>query len=254
MNWEEALHMRWRCWRYRFKSETPSIRFVRNSKFLRGATLIDVGANKGIYSIYMSRAAGSNGKVIAFEAQPELGSHLQSVKEYFHLSNLQIENTALSSSAGKLTLHRNKVGHGGASFDVKRDSSSEQAVNVPVTTLDEYIGEGSGQKVAFIKCDVEGHELRVFKGGEQLLKRDMPVLLFECDHEIAEEGELFRYLVDLGYDGFFFYVAPEDHVSFYRRGRGAYIHYSKFSEYSYCRPTVDMRNYIFMRKGLEPDV
>ena len=71
----ETIRMILRCWVYRFKSEVPSIKFVRNLDF-SNTTMIDIGANKGIYSIYMSRAAGENGSVIAFEPQPELGEHL----------------------------------------------------------------------------------------------------------------------------------------------------------------------------------
>ena len=43
-----------------------ALRYVRESG-LSGATVIDIGANKGVFSIYMSRAAGPNGKLIAFE-------------------------------------------------------------------------------------------------------------------------------------------------------------------------------------------
>ena len=86
-NWR----MSYRCWRYRCKSEVPSISFVRNAN-LEGKTLLDIGANRGIYSIYMSRAAGENGRVIAFEPQPELKAHLETIKRSFRLSNLEIEN------------------------------------------------------------------------------------------------------------------------------------------------------------------
>ena len=67
------LHMRHRFWRYRYKSEVPDIRYVLESR-LEGKTLLDIGANIGIYSYYLSRKAGPHGKVYAFEAQPELGS------------------------------------------------------------------------------------------------------------------------------------------------------------------------------------
>ena len=37
------------------------------------------------------------------------------------------------------------------------------------------------QPVSLIKCDVEGHEGEVFRGAEQLLRQDRPILLFECE-------------------------------------------------------------------------
>ena len=83
------LRMIHRCWRYRFKSEVPSIRLVLGAD-LKGRTLLDIGANRGVYSIYMSRAAGVSGKLVSFEPQPELVEHLRSVKRRFRLKNMTI--------------------------------------------------------------------------------------------------------------------------------------------------------------------
>ena len=101
----QKLHMVHRCWRLRFKSEVPSIQYVREAK-LAGTTVIDIGANKGVFSIYMSRAAGPEGRLIAFEAQPELGDHLSDVKQSFRLNNMTLVNQGLSSRAGVLTMRR----------------------------------------------------------------------------------------------------------------------------------------------------
>jgi len=83
---------------------------------------------------------------------------------------------------------------------------------------------------------VEGNELEVFKGAKDTLLKERPILLFECHHEAAEKGELFSFLVSLGYDGFFFSGNEK-------------IHYSKFSEYSYRKPGVCFRNYMFVSKN-----
>ncbi|MDH4256302.1 MAG: FkbM family methyltransferase [Gammaproteobacteria bacterium] len=241
----EKLKLRHRFWRYRYKSEVPSIRFVLDSDFA-GQTLIDVGANYGVFSYYMSRAAGPDGKVIAFEAQPELGEHLLRVKGSFGLDNLTIVNKGLSSSAGTLTLHRDKVGSGRASFDHVTEATTD-AVAVPVVTLDDYLTSISHGPVAFIKCDVEGHELAVFKGAARTLHEHGPALLFECHHAEAEDGELFRYLAGQGYGGAFFYVRPEDHRRYRTKGHGRYLPYTEFADHPYPRPGVRHRNYVFVK-------
>ncbi|HUF71695.1 MAG TPA: FkbM family methyltransferase, partial [Gammaproteobacteria bacterium] len=125
--------MRYRCWRYRFKSEAPSISFVRNAD-LKGGTLLDVGANRGIFSIYMSRAAGPSGSVIAFEPQPELKAHLEIVRAGLGLSNLRVENVGLSSERGELLMRRPKAGAGAASFHIGPSAQWEQ-FEVPVVRL-----------------------------------------------------------------------------------------------------------------------
>ncbi len=76
---------------------------------------------------------------------------------------------------------------------------------VRVTTLDDHFDADT--PVRLIKCDVEGHELEVFRGGERLLRAQRPLLLFECEerqHRRHTSGEVFAFLEGLGYQGFFF--------------------------------------------------
>ena len=248
----EKYRMILRCWRYRFKSEVASIRYVRN--LVPGnTTMLDIGANRGIYSIYMSHSAGINGKVIAFEAQPELKEYLLKIKRYFSLNNLEIINSALSSNSGTMTLKREFIGSGSASFNFyDQEDSSIETLEVPTTTLDEFLNSRNDKPISFIKCDVEGHEAEVFYGAEKTLRKYMPTLLFECHRSEEEKGDLFFFLSGLGYTGFFYHVEPKDHANIFRRGRGQYIHYAKYADYEYCRPGVEHRNYIFVKEGLKP--
>ena len=243
----ETIRMILRCWRYRFKSEVPSIKFVRNLDF-SNTTMIDIGANKGIYSIYMSRAAGENGSVIAFEPQPELGEHLESLKKTFTLDNLEIVNQGLSSISGAMTLHRDKVGSGSASVECNKKSyKTNESLKIPVTTLDKFFTTRQ-RKISFIKCDVEGHEFEVFKGGEGLLRQHMPILLFESHHSELTDGLFFSFLEGLGYKGYFFYVSQKNHASLFKKGKGEFVCSSQFPEYPYCRPSIQHRNYFFVPK------
>ena len=250
----EKIKMIIRCWRYRFKSEVASIRYVR--KLLKKDSIVlDIGANKGIYSIYMSRAIGDKGKVIAFEAQPELENYLHRIKQAFSLKNLEIVNSALSSKPGTVFLKREYVGSGTASLNFyNEDDSHTEGIDIEAITLDDFLASrGEDDKpISFIKCDVEGHEADVFYGAKKTLIKYMPTLLFECHRSEEEKGDLFNYLVDLGYTGYFFHVTQKDHANIFRRGIGEYIHYSKHREYEYCRPGVEHRNYYFVRKGDHP--
>ncbi len=251
MNLLEKYRMIFRCWRYRFKSEVASIRYVR-SLVPANTTMLDIGANRGIYSIYMSHSAGINGKVIAFEAQPELKEYLHAVKESFSLNNLEIVNMALSSESGVMALKRESVGSGSASFDFYGNDKDIDSLEVPVITLDDFFESRNEESISFIKCDVEGHEANVFYGAEVTLKRYMPTLLIECHRSEEEKGDLFSFLSELGYTGFFYHVEPKDHANIFRRGRGQYIHYAKYADYEYCRPGVEHRNYFFVKKGSKP--
>ena len=178
--------------RHRFWAEESSDIKYMLSLDLKGKTVLDIGANIGIYSYWMSQAVGNTGRVDAFEAQPELETWLLDLKRTFKLTNLNIVNKALSDKPGKQTLYRSFVGAGGASFHYMNNNELE--IQVEKITLDDYIKENGIANVAFIKCDVEGHELSVFEGARDTLEKYKPYLLFECHDECARRGELFSFL------------------------------------------------------------
>lgn len=200
---------------------------------------MDIGANRGIYTYWMSKKAGKNGRVFSFEPQPELGGFLLDLKKSFNLENVMIENKGLSEKEGKFYIFRDFVGSGGARLAQKGEELPENSdlhkVEVAVTTLDTYFQDRKIDNLSFIKCDVEGHELSVFKGGEKLLKKHMPTILFECTHEEAQKGEIFSFLTNMGYRGFFII-------------NGKKIDYKAFDQHPYRKPTESHRNYIFEKK------
>jgi hypothetical protein len=133
--------------------------------------------------------------------------------------------------AGQMVLHREKAGSGSATFMTERIQNSQQQVPVEVKTLDSISDDFA--PISFIKCDVEGHELRVFQGAEETLRRSLPTLLFECSHATANQGYLFGYLESLGYKGIFVI-------------NGKVIDVGDFDKHAYYKPGIDQRNYFFI--------
>lgn len=235
MNILERAHVLHRSWRYRLRHEKDSIKYVLSLN-LDGATVLDIGANKGIYTYWLSKKIGKSGRVYAFEPQPELGEYLNDLKSSFRISNATIVNKGLSHEAGSLDLYRGKVGSGGARIAIDQNDEIRNKgllkVKVEVTTLDSFL-ENNNDKIKFIKCDVEGHELSVFKGGINTLKKYNPTILFECHDEEAKSGELFSFLTDLSYSGFFIHDGKE-------------IDFKRFAEFRY-NSNDNHRNYIFKK-------
>ncbi len=196
-------HMIHRAWRYRLRTERDEIRFLLQQD-LGGKLALDIGANRGIYSYWMHKQVGPTGRVVAFEPQPEMVEALEKLKGSFGFRGLEIVQTGLSTEPGELRLVRKPNHPGGASFE-REPTGDEQSLIVPVTTLDLYAESNFDRPVAFIKCDVEGHEPAVFRGGERVLREDKPALLFECHENQVRDGEFFGYLEGLGYDGSFFF-------------------------------------------------
>ncbi|WP_162054569.1 FkbM family methyltransferase [Pontibacter pamirensis] len=238
MNILGKIRMVSRFWRYRRRTEKESVRFLLDQD-LAGTTVLDIGANRGIYTYWMSKQVGDLGRVISFEPQPELGDFLLDLKKSFKLENVVIENKGLSDKEGKFDIFRGFVGSGGARLAQKGEELPENSdlhkVEVEVTTLDTFFQGKELKNLAFIKCDVEGHELSVFKGGEKTLRKHMPTILFECGHEEAQAGEIFSFLTNMGYKGFFIID-------------GKKIDYKEFDKHPYRKPTESLRNYMFVKK------
>ena len=95
MRYFEYVHFFIRCLRYRLRTERLQLRTMMQLN-LKGATVLDIGANKGIYCFWMIRAVGTSGRVIAFEPQPEMCKSIEQKKALFGWKGLQILNVALS--------------------------------------------------------------------------------------------------------------------------------------------------------------
>ncbi|WP_158669499.1 FkbM family methyltransferase [Bradyrhizobium guangdongense] len=180
-----------RCLRYRFRTERLQLKTLAGLR-LEGATVLDIGANKGIYSYWLARAVGPTGKVIAFEPQPEMAEYM---RRRDLGPNVEIINVALSDQQGSASLSRKHVGDGSASLC--RDIGD--TLDVGLARLDDF---GPFRELKFIKCDVEGHELSVFRGGERILRSARPILQFESTPDEIEPIQSF--LKQLGYSGVMF--------------------------------------------------
>jgi FkbM family methyltransferase len=167
---------------------------------LRGATVLDIGANKGIYCFWMVHAVGPSGHVIAFEPQPEMRNSIERQRLRFNWSNLRVMNVALSDSDGTMNLSRQRIGDGSATLEVARRRSTDATLDVQIAKLD-TVADETFSKLKFIKCDVEGHELKVFLGGEQTIRRYRPVVQFESTVADQRTQDIFRFFRDLGYSG-----------------------------------------------------
>ncbi|SHH40465.1 FkbM family methyltransferase [Bradyrhizobium erythrophlei] len=188
----DNAHFLIRCLRYRLRTEKLQIKTMICLN-LRGATVLDIGANKGLYCFWMMRAVGPSGHVIAFETQPEMRNGIERQKLRFDWSNLRVMNVALSDLDGEMNLSRQRIGDGSATLD---------------TIADEIFS-----KLKFIKCDVEGHELNVFLGGAQTIRRHRPVVQFESTVTDQRTQDIFHFFRSLGYSGVLLLG-------------GAYLHYS----------------------------
>jgi FkbM family methyltransferase len=132
-----------------------------------GRTFIDVGAHIG--SVLGEVARTSPGQVIAFEAIPAKAVHLAR-----KFPGVVVHNCALLDREGETRFYVDNARSGYSSLS-QRDGDVTEIV-VPVSRMDTLITQDD---VDVIKIDVEGAELGVLRGAEEVIVRCRPVVLFE---------------------------------------------------------------------------
>jgi FkbM family methyltransferase len=181
-----------------------------------GDIFFDIGANLGLFTITAARRVGPAGHVYAFEPSPREVAFLQRNLELNHLRNVTIVNQALSDHAG--TAQFALAADGGNNSLMKNDHPQQQIVawqTVALTTLDSFAAANSIDRIQLIKIDVEGGELSVLRGSNQVLQRACPpVILAEfCDVTAAGFGgsgrQLYDAFVSCGYQMFTFTTTSE---------------------------------------------
>lgn len=169
---------------------------------ITGATVWDVGAHVGYYSLAFAALVGPSGHVVAFEPNPYNSERLR-------------QNLARNQDLGqRITLMTCALGSvdGEADFVFSRDiddgSSSGshltqafapeepgvyqafRQTRVPVAMADTLLRDKRVLAPVVIKLDVEGAESLVLAGAQQLLGSRRPVLLIEVHHITAMHDTL----------------------------------------------------------------
>ena len=151
-----------------------------------GATVVDIGANVGFFSLaVLALIPGST--VHMFEPSPVSRGHLaQSIAKNSLESRVRLNPYALYSEPGEMDfcVHPEKY----AAFDGLRDTRSVKDstpihIKVPVTTLDIYLTQAGVKHLDLVKIDVEGAEMFVLQGAEDTLKELRPRVLFEVGQQ-----------------------------------------------------------------------
>ena len=144
-----------------------------------GMTVLDVGANVGLFTLVAARRVGPTGSVHAFEPTPELAEHIHRNLELNGLENVAVNPIAVSDTSGHATLHLVEAGDPGEN-SIVNPSPGALTLEVATVTLDNYIAEHNIGRVDVIKIDIEGAEMPALLGARELLSHDeSPVLVLE---------------------------------------------------------------------------
>lgn len=118
----------------------------------QGDVVLDAGANIGDFTVKAARAAGSSGRVVAVEPNPEMLPYLRKNIELNQLENVTIVESALSDSKG----HARISGVGGSATILNEEI--QHTLEVETTTIDDLVQELALPSISVMKMDIEGAE------------------------------------------------------------------------------------------------
>jgi len=172
-----------------------------------GDRVLDIGANIGVYSKILSQLVGASGQVLAFEPVPMTYGFLSFTIRQLQMTNVKAFNVALSDKSGQAVMEVPQFEQGVDNYYMARimagapDSTLQHAL-IRCERLDDVLKTES-TPIAFMKIDVEGHELECIQGAVATIEQSRPSLLIEVGGEPDESGSraarLFAILRELGY-------------------------------------------------------
>jgi FkbM family methyltransferase len=152
-----------------------------------GDTMIDVGANIGIYSVLAGAILGPRGRVEAFEPSPTLRPCLEANLKRNGLTNVRV-HAKLAGGRRMLDPFVDGIGRSGRHRVPGRREwvRARNLLHIPSVQIDEVV---VGRRCSLLRIDVAGYELRVLQGAEELLRRpNPPALLIAMDSALADYG------------------------------------------------------------------
>lgn len=157
-------------------------KFGNNKK---DAVVLDVGANFGYLSLVWANSISKNGKVISFEPNPNVFKSLnKSIATNKLDSIIQSENKAVGKNNGQIDLYLNST-----TSNTKEDHSNHQnKISIEMISLDTFMENLEISNIDLVKIDVDGIELDILKGSEDLIEKYRPIFIVEIngDEKIIE--------------------------------------------------------------------
>lgn len=174
-----------------------------------GMVVVDVGANIGWYTAMASKLIGDQGKVFAFEPDPENFRLLCKNVSANQCNNVETSDWAVTDKTGKIQLFLCEENRG--DHRIYKSDKSRRKIDVNATSLDDFFK--NSPRVDIIKIDVQGAERLVFSGMRKIIENNprlsimmefCPAFLRMCN---ASPDEFLREIKNYGFS---IYLIDED--------------------------------------------
>jgi len=165
-----------------------------------GMTFIDVGANKGDFSLLAASLVGDRGEVLTFEPEPENCKWIRRSIELNGYRNVRLYEVALGDTQGQAQLYLGEKS-GWHTLLPSQPFRNVATISILKRTLDSILEETNHRYVNLIKIDVEGAELEALRGAYHTLSNNRDIVLLIDTHPQlgVSPVEVCDFLKELGF-------------------------------------------------------
>jgi FkbM family methyltransferase len=158
---------------------------------LRGKTVFDIGGYIGIYTLFFAQAVGATGRVVTFEPHPANLRELAVNVRLNNFENVTIVPLGVGRQRAQVELiidplYPSRGFVVGARKPEHMPARKLGKIPITVVSLDHLAHTGQLPSPDFVKIDVEGLELDVLRGMQQIIAACKPQLLIEVHYEMPE--------------------------------------------------------------------
>lgn len=182
------------------KDQYPEIHYLK-SIIKPGFTCVDIGANLGYYSYFLSQLSGHEGKVFAVEPIPVFAEIWKGNLKKYKSANLVLFPYALGDEEKLVEMGmpevKGTVHHGMTRVVEENETGFEKKFSVEMKKPDSLFS--SIEKIDFIKVDVEGYESNVFANMTDTIHKHKPIIQSELSGE-KNRSKCIEILQNMGYE------------------------------------------------------
>ncbi len=166
-----------------------------------GFVCVDIGANVGYYSVFLSQYAGANGHVNAVEPVDLFASIFRKNVTQFGLGNITLHQTALGGEHKTIQMGTPMVDgvfrHGLTKvIDSQAQEANMHTYQVAMQIPDELFAHLT--RFDFLKCDVEGYEVFLMPHFIKTIAKFKPTIQMEISSP-ENRATIFDLFLPLGY-------------------------------------------------------
>jgi len=182
-----------------FKTKYPELFFLK-VLIKPGFVCIDIGANVGYYSVFLSKFVAESGHVYSVEPVPLFAEVFVKNTKKFALENISLYQTALGAEQKRITMGTPQIEgvfrHGLTKVIDSDEQNYMKTYEVEMLVPNQLFS--FLDKLDFVKCDVEGYEVNLFPHFLEVIQKFKPIIQIEISGE-ENRRDISSMLEPIGY-------------------------------------------------------